>query len=208
MPLPPGFSWLTGDIDLIVQNLEEALNQPFDPTQFRKYWSFPYETAKNPSFKTFHFSPLPAAPIYDLDQAVAAFTSDLSPTIETLCEEWNGVKVWTVLYARYESANPMDEHFKVIDAYLPVEHTIFLRQAADVDADGENPHHHGLYLLAQRLLAINAKFVRGKSSLVLAEIYSLGMNAVRFAPLSGAAWSPLPKFIKKQKSDCEYQTRR
>ena len=65
----------------------------------------------------------------------------------------------------------MDEHFKVIDAYLPVEHTIFLCQAGDVDANGENPHHHGLNLLAQRLLAINAKFIRGKSSLVLAEIY-------------------------------------
>ena len=129
---------------------------------------------------------------------MSAFTIDLTPTIESLCEEWNGVKVWTVLYARYESANPMDEHFKVIDAYLPVEHTIFLRQAADVDYNGQNPHHHGLNLLAQRLLAINAKFIRSKSSLVLAEIYSLGMNAVRYATLSGAGWSPLSKFIKNK----------
>ena len=103
-----------------------------------------------------------------------------------------------MLYARYESANPMDDHFKVIDAYLPVEHTIFLRQVADVDGNGQNPHYHGLNLLAHRLLAINAKFIRGKSSLVLAEIYSLGMNAVRFAPLLGAVWSPFPTFIKKQ----------
>ena len=111
----------------------------------------------------------------------------------------NGVKVWKVLYARYESANPMDEHFKVINAYLPVEHTIFLRQAADVDGNGQNPHHHGLNLFAHRLLAINPKFIRGKSSLVLAKIYSLCMNAVRFAPLSDALWSPLPKFIQNKK---------
>ena len=100
-----------------------------------------------------------------------------------------------MLYVRYEMANPMDEHFKVINAYLPVEHTLFLRQATDVDGNGKNPHHHGLNRFAQRLLAINVKFIRGKSLFVLAEIYLLEMNAVRFALLSSAGWSPLTKFI-------------
>ena len=200
MSLPPGFDWLTGDINVIVQDFLNVLNRPFQFHQFRQFWSLPFTTTKSASFRTLHFSPLPSAPIYDLDRAMAAFQNDLTPTIKSLCQEWNGVKVWTVLYARYESANPMDEHYKVMDVYLPVAHTIFLRQANDVDADGNNPYHHGLNILAQRLLALNAKFIRGKSSLVLAEIYSLNMNVVRFVPLSGAAWSPLPQFIQNKQA--------
>ena len=133
MSLPLGFDWLTGYINLIVEDFLCRLRQPFNPQRYRQYWTLLYETAKNPSFKTFHFSPLPLSLIFSLVQAVSAFTTDLTPTIESLCEEWDVVKVWTVLYARYESANLMDEHLKVIDAYLPVEHTIFLRRAADVD---------------------------------------------------------------------------
>ena len=105
-----------------------------------------------------------------------------------------------MLYARCESANLLDEHYKIFDAYLPVQHTIFFRQQPEIDADGFNTYSQRLNLLGQRLLSLNAKFIRGKSSLVLSEIYSLNMNIVRFAPLSGAAWSPLPKFIRNKQA--------
>ena len=35
---------------------------------------------------------------------------------------------------------------------------------------------------------------------MLAEIYSLNLNVVRFAPFSGSAWSPLPKFLQNKKA--------
>ena len=54
--------------------------------------------------------------------------------------------------------------------------------------------------MSYRLLEANVKFIRGKSKLVLAKIYSLNLNAVRFAPLSGSAWSPLPQFVQNKKS--------
>ena len=52
--------------------------------------------------------------------------------------------------------------------------------------------------MATRLLKANAKFICGKSGLVLAEIYSLNLNAVWFAPLSNSAWTPLPKFLQNK----------
>ena len=94
----------------------------------------------------------------------------------------------------------MDEHYKFIDAYLPVEHKIFLSQAPEVNVDEQNPHYNGNNHLAQQFLAITANIIRCKSSLVLAEIYSFGKNAVKFAPLSGAPWTPLPKFIQNNKA--------
>ena len=37
--------------------------------------------------------------------------------------------------------------------------------------------------MAERILDANAKIIRKKSELVLAEIYSLNLNAVRFDPI-------------------------
>ena len=54
--------------------------------------------------------------------------------------------------------------------------------------------------MAQRLLEANAKFIRGKSGLVLAEIYSLNLNVARVAPFSGSAYTPLPTFLQNKKA--------
>ena len=54
--------------------------------------------------------------------------------------------------------------------------------------------------MAERILEANAKFIRGKSGLVIAEIYFINLNAVRFALLSGSAWTPLPKFLQNKKA--------
>ena len=47
---------------------------------------------------------------------------------------------------------------------------------------------------------VNTKFIRGKFGLLLAEIYSLNLNAVRFASLSGSALTALPKFLQNNKA--------
>ena len=46
-----------------------------------------------------------------------ALHDDITPTIESMCREWQGLKVWPVLFVRYESANPLDELFKIFDAH-------------------------------------------------------------------------------------------
>ena len=125
---------------------------------------------------------------------MAALSKDVTNTIDAQCREWNGVKIWPVRFVRYESANPIDEHFKTFDAHLPVLHSIFLYNQPELYADRINPYIVCLNCMAERLLEANAKLIRGKSGLVLAESYSLNLNAVRFAPLSGSAWTPLPKF--------------
>ena len=166
----------------------------------REFWNEPVQILSNLNFKIFQFIPLPTVPFNDLDRAMAALFKDMIYTIESLCKEWQGVKVWPILFVRYESANPLDEHFKTFDAYLPASHSVFLYNHPELYANQNNPYTDGLNRIAKRLLEANAKFIRGKSGLVLAEIYSLNLNAVRFAPLSGAAWTPLPKFLQNKKA--------
>ena len=131
---------------------------------------------------------------------MAALPNDLTNTIEVQCCDWHGVKVWPVLFVRYEFANPLDEHFKTFDAHLPVLHSIFLYNKPELYADRINPYIAVLNRMAERILEANAKFIRKKSGLVRAEIYSLNLNTVRFAPLLGSAWTPLPKFLQNTKA--------
>ena len=129
---------------------------------------------------------------------MVALHDDVTPTIETLCQEWHGIKVWPVRFVRYESANPLDEHFKNFDAHLPVAHSIFLYYQPELYANRSSPYYSDIQRLAQRLLEANAKFIRGKSGLVLAEIYTLNLNVARFAPFSGSTYTPLPKFLQNK----------
>ena len=92
---------------------------------FRKFWNEPIQKQSNQYFKIFQFTPIPTVPYNDLDRAMAALINDVTDTIEAQCRDWHGVKVWPVLFVRYESANPLDEQFKTFDAYLPVSHSIF-----------------------------------------------------------------------------------
>ena len=42
---------------------------------------------------------------------------------------------------------------------------------------------------------------------MLAEIYFLNLNAVRFAPLSGSAWTPVPKFLQNKRAIVNVQNK-
>ena len=136
-----------------------------------------------------------------------ALWSDILPTIKSLCLEWYGFKVWPVLLFRYESANPLDDAFKSFDAHLPVFHSVFLYNQPELYANRTSPYDAGLLRLAERLLAANAKFIRGKSGLVLAEIYFLNLNVARFAPLSGSKYTPLLKYLQKKKAIVNVQNK-
>ena len=104
------------------------------------------------------------------------------------------------MFVLYESANPLDEHFKHFDAHLPVAHSIFLHYQPEYYANRSSPYYLDIQRLAQRPLEANAKFIRVNSGLVLSEIYSLNLNVARFAPYSGSAYTPLPKFLQNKKA--------
>ena len=185
---------------LIIKAAQPIGYRIIPPKPKRRFWTEPDNNVSNFHFKIIQFKPIPNAPIHDLDSAMDALWADVLPTIKSLCREWHGVKVWPVLFVRYESANPLDDAFKSFDAYLPVAHSIFLYNQPELYANRTSPYHAAMLRLAERLLAANAKLIRGKSGLVLAEIYSLNLNVVRFAPLSGSKYTTLPKFLQNKKA--------
>ena len=157
---------------LLLNDIQQVV-QPFC-----KFWNQLIQKQSNQYFKIFQFTPISTVSFNDLDLAMAALSNDVSGTIEAQCRDWHGVKVWPILFVRYESANPLDEHFKTFDAHLPVSHSIFLYNQPELYADRINPYIAGLNRMAERLLEANARFICGKSGLVLAEIYSLNLNTV------------------------------
>ena len=150
---------------------------------FCEYCHEPIQKQSNQYFKVVQFTLISTVPINDLDRSMAALSIDVTHTIEAQCRVWQGVKVWPVYFVRYESANLIDEHFKTVDDHLPVLHSIFLYNQPELYADRINPYIAGLNCMAERILDANAKIIRKKSELVLAEIYSLNLNAVRFDPI-------------------------
>ena len=160
------------------------------------YWKKPEEVHATLHFRVLQSFPTPTANVQNLDAALDALVPDIAPTLELLCEELKCMKVWPSLHVRYESANPTEEHFKSVDAHLRVPALIFERRQTSIS--GERSYVWQLQHFANGFRNANAKFIRDKSGLILAEIYSLNMNIVRFNPLDGSAWSPLPKFLAKK----------
>ena len=143
---PPGFNPLTVDIHQVIQNFINStrrqpphqLQQRQQPPQWQ-FWTEPFQSSSNSHFKTLQFRPISNAPIHDLDRAMSSLPQDITPTIKKLCRDLQGVKVWPVLFVRYESANPLDEPFKIFDSHLPVSHSIFFQNQPEVGLQLRNP---------------------------------------------------------------------
>ena len=200
MALPPGWNWRTGNVQKLFEHIWNNARRPNQPRQiFCKFWSKPYQSQYNQYFKSFQFDLIETALVHDLDRALRTLHDDIKLTIESLCREWQGVKVWPVLFVLYESANPLYEPFKIFDATTCSSFHFFHYQP-ELYANRSHNHYPAIQRLAQRLFSANAKLIRGMSGLVLAEIYSLNLNVVRFAPFSGSAWSAIPKFLQNNKA--------
>ena len=128
---------------------------------FREYLNIPIQNQLNQYFKIFQFTPILTVSLNYLNCAMAARTNYVTDTIEAQCREWQGFKVWPVCFVKYESANPLEKHFKSFYAYLPVSHSIFLYNQPEIYADQINPHIASLNCIGERLLKANAKFIRG-----------------------------------------------
>ena len=164
---------------------------------FNPYWRRPEILMSTSHFHVMQFRPRPSVKNNDLDLAMEKIQTDVQRYVSKASRALNGIKVWPMLYVRYESANPLEENFKTFEAYLPAASGIFFPIDRELEC---KPHGAVLQRLADRLLASNAKFIRHRSGLVLAEIYSLNLNIVRFNPLDGCAWAPLPKFLANKKA--------
>ena len=131
----------------------------------------------------------------DLDTARRTLARDISPKIVEMANELNCLKIWPTLHVRYESADPLNPDQKRIEAFIRVRSLIFERWMSP-----ERPAYKDqMQKFANSLQQSNAKFIRDKSGLILAEIYSYNLNIIRYNPVAGAGWIKLPKFlIKKQ----------
>ena len=107
------------------------------------------------------------------------------------------------LHNRYEFVIHRTESilpFKSFEPFLPASHIILYDINHSTHDPQYNPHAQELKTIIERLLASNAKYIREKSGLVLSEILYLNIHWIRYAPLSGSAWTPLPKFLQNKKA--------
>ena len=63
-----------------------------------------------------------------------------------------------------------------------------------------NPYIDSIRILTDRIKMFNAKFIREKSGLRLARVFRFTLKIVKYAPLEGRGWQPLPEFISKKKA--------
>lgn len=173
------------------------------PTQvIREYWTEGVSLLEMGHFKTIQYERLPHT-TPDLDVAVAAFVRDLGQDIASLCEEQQAIKVWLLLYVRYESANPEEQDPpKNFVAKLLVKSTDFYFCPPDIYNYNiiQSPYKAGIELLGTRLLERNAKFIRDQSGLVLTDIIKLNLNCAPYRPLVGSQYVPLPNFLQRKKA--------
>ena len=69
-------------------------------------------------FNVIQFQPSAYAIKNNLDIAMEALPNDIGPSIEQLCTQYHGIKLWAYLKVRYESANPLDIPFKSFEPFL------------------------------------------------------------------------------------------
>ena len=110
-----------------------------------------------------------------------------------------------VLFVRNKSANMLEKPLQIFDCFLPFPNSIFFHYQPELYANRSKPHYSAIKCLAQRHLEANAKFICGKSGLVLGEIYSLNLNVVCYNSFLGSARSPLPKFLQNKKAIVKVQ---
>ena len=63
-----------------------------------------------------------------------------------------------------------------------------------------NLYIDNLRILTDRIEEFNAKFIRDKSGLRLATVLQFTMKIVKYPPLEGRGWQPLPMFLSKTKA--------
>ena len=159
----------------------------------RRYWKHPVELKKTNHLRVLNSVPISEANLQNLDEALDALVADIGPALKRICSEMKGIKVWPSLHVRYESANPLDTISKSVEAHLGVAGRIFEHEQTTLE--GARSMYAGqINQFAAGIRNSNAKFIRDKSGLMLAEVYSITFKISRFNPLEGSGYQKLPKF--------------
>ena len=69
-----------------------------------------------------------------------------------------------------------------------------------------NPYINSLGILTDRIREFNANFIRYISELRLARVLKFTLKMVKYAPLEGRGWQPLPVFLLQIKAIINIQT--
>ena len=114
---------------------------------------------------------------------------------------WNleGPLVWITVQVRYEPAKPDTDKRETFDQYLSATPTrIFKRDGKIIPTT--NPYTDSLQILTNRIKEFNAKFIRDKSGLRLAGVLQFVLKMVKYQPLEGSGWQPLPTVLEDKKA--------
>ena len=60
-----------------------------------------------------------------------------------------------------------------------------------------NPYIESFRILTERIREFNAKIIRDKSGFRLGRVLQYTLKMVKYAPLEGRGWQPLPEFRTK-----------
>ena len=93
----------------------------------------------------------------------------------------------------------MDVNAKSVEAYLTASFGIF-KQNQQTNDRTRTQNDWLMQSLAAGICNLNAKFIRQKSGLVFAEIYSITLKISQFNPLQETGYQELPKFLAKKKA--------
>ena len=135
----------------------------------------------------------------DLDQALSGARLDCGRDLHKQLIEFGGAaKVWMTVQVEYESVNPIANK-QPFEQYLSAAPTRMFKSDGTISQFG-NPYIDSLQILTNRIKEFNAKFIRDKSDLRLARVLTFTLKIVKYAPLEGRGWQPLPEILSKKKT--------
>ena len=116
-----------------------------------------------------------------------------------LVEFGGAAKVWITVQVMYEPAKPDTEKRQAFDQYLSASPTRIFKRDGPITPT-TNLYKGSLQILTNRIKEFNAKFIRDKSGLRLANVLQFILKMVKYQPLEGSGWQPLPKFLDNKKA--------
>ena len=179
---------------------EMPVNQTESPRQTassRAYWQLgqPFGAPTRYS-RQIRYLPLPNA-VPDLDKALSRAWLDCGQDLHKQLGEFDGaVKVLVTVQVAYEPVKPMANK-EPFEQCLSAAPTRILRRNGPV-TDSANPYINSLRILTERIREFNAKFIRDKSGLRLTGVLKFILKMVKYAPLEGRGWQPLPDFFNEE----------
>ena len=195
------FAQLPPETNLFAPQLLESNNMAGILTEHRRQVPNLYSQPGQPigvpvsNFRQMKYLPLPNA-VPDLYQALSKARLDCGQDLHKQLIEFGGAaKVWMTVQVKYEPVNPL-ENKQPFKQYLSAPPTLMFKRDETISAFA-NPYIESLRILTHRIREFNAKFIRDKSGLRLARVLQFILKMVKYAPLEGRGWQPLPEFLSK-----------